>query len=331
MTQPTNTHDQYDLVGQREDLSDMIYNISPTETPFMTYAARGRASNIFTEWQTDALAAASTSNAHIDGDDATGQVLSPTVRIGNYNQISRKTPIVSGRADIVDKAGRRRELAYQIAKLAKELKRDMEAILTNNQASLAGNSTTAGTLGGLPAWLTTNVDRGATGTSGGFSGGIVAAAGDGTLRALSEATLRTNIKDIYVQGGMPTCVMVSPGVKEKFSAYMFGTSARIATPYQDHGAKNMEPGNAIGAIDYYVSDFGVLEVVPNRFQRVRDVFVLDKDYWEVGYLRSFRTERLAKTGDSEKRLLLVDYTLCSKNEAASGVIADIDETLAMVA
>lgn len=338
MTQPTNTHDRYDLNTKgddvREDLMDVIYNISPTETPFMSNAGRGTSSSDLSEWLLDELADPDTGNAHIDGDDFAGEALTDAARLGNYHQISKKQIVVSRRANKLNKAGRKSELAYQIAKKGKELKRDCESILLNNQVAAAGNSTTAPTTAGLPAWLKTNTDRGATGADPILSnttyGQPTTAAVDGTLRALSEATMLGVIGDIYVEGGDPSVIMVHPLIKQRMSQYMFGTSARIATPYQDHGANKRSGVTAIGAVDVYVSDFGVLDIVPNRFQRSRDVFILDMEYFAVNYIDGFKTEVIAKTGDSEKRHILADYALCSKNEAASGIVADVDD-VAMVA
>ncbi len=331
----TTNFDRYDLNGAggenvREQLSDVISNIDPTETPFMsTICGKGKAQNTFFEWLIDDLGTIDASNALVDGADAGADQSAPADRVGNYCQISGKVAKVSGRADAVNKAGRSNELKYQIAKLGKALKRDMETILTGNQASAAGNSSTASTTGSLRAWFTTNTDVGATGSDGGFSAGIVAAATDGTAAALSEATLLGLVKDCYVAGGNPTVFMVSPTVKQNMSNYMFGSNARIATPYKD--ATGNSAMTAIGAVDVYVSDFGEIKIVPNRFQRDRDVFVLDTGMWDLYMLRPYFTNKLAVTGDAQNRQLLVDYGLCSKNEAASAVYADVDHTTAMVA
>lgn len=339
MTQPANTHDRYDLNTNgddvREDLANIIYNISPTETPFMSNASRGTSASDLSEWLLDELADPNTANAHIDGDDFAGEALDDASRLGNYHQISKKQIVVSRRANKVNKAGRKSELAYQIAKKGKELKRDCESILLENQVAAAGNASTAPTTAGLPAWLKTNTDRGAGGVDPVLSnttyGQPTTAAVDGTLRAMSESSILSLIGDIYEEGGDPGVIMLSPKAKQKFSQYMFGTSARIATPYQDHGASKKSGVSAIGAVDVYVSDFGALDLVPNRFQRTTDVFILDMEYFGVNYLDGFKTEVIAKTGDSEKRHILVDYALCSKNEAASGIFADVDQALAMVA
>lgn len=339
MAQSTGTFDRYDLSTNgdtaREDLSDVIYNISPTETPFQANAGRATASNTLHEWQTDALATAITSNAHVDGDEFSGDTLNDPERIGNYCQIARKDIVVTRRADRVNKAGMKSALAYQIAKAGKELKRDVEAQLMGVDVASPGDSSTAPTSAGLVSWLKTNTDRGQSGTDPALSsttyGYPDTAAGNGTDRALSEATLLGIIEDCYTQGGNPDTIMVSPTVKQRISNYMYGSSARIATPYQDHGKTPGDGARVVGAVDYYVSDFGVLHIVPNRFQRDDDVFVLDMEYFSVAYLDGYKTEKVAKVGDAERRMLLVDYTLCSKNEAASGIFADCDESLAMTA
>lgn len=323
--------DQYDVGDNvREDLSNVITNIAPTKTPFISRIAgmKGKATQSYHEWIKDDLGAVDGSNARIDGADAGADTSDKGDRIGNYCQISDKPIRISGRADKANKAGRTREMKYQLMKAAKKLKRDMETIVTGNQASAAGNSTTASTTGSLRAWIETNTDLGATGADGGFASGTVSAATDGTARALSEDDVLTVIENCYTAGGEPNVIMVSPAVKRRFSAYMFGSSARIATPYQEG---NNAPMTAVGAVDVYVSDFGKLMVVPNRFQRDRDLFVLDSSLWNVAMYRSFQTNKLAKTGDAENRQLLVDYCLVSKDESGSGGVFDIDHTTAMVA
>lgn len=333
--------DRYDLATEgdnvREDLTDVIYNISPTEVPFQSNIGRGSAKQTLHEWQIDALTAPNAANAAIDGADFGADASDPAARIGNYQQISIKYIAVSRRANIVNKAGRKSELAYQIAKRGKELRRDVETIATLNQAGLAGNSTTASLTASLAAWLTTNTNRGTGGTdpalSGTTNGFPDTAAGDATalnLRALSEATLLAIIKDCYVQGGNPNMIMVGPTMKQVVSTYMFSTNSRIATQYQDQGASPRGGVRVVGAVDVYVSDFSILDIVPNRFSRERDVWVLDTEYWEMSYLDGYKTETIAKIGDAERRHILVDWGTCSKNEAASGVVADIDETTPMV-
>lgn len=315
MAQPTNTFDSYDAIGNREDLSDVIYNLSPTQTPFLSMAQKLKAKNTLHEWQTDALATAGP-NAVIEGDDATLDAVQPTARVGNYTQISDKTVVVSGTQEAADKAGRKSELSYQIAKRGKELKRDMEFILTGNQASGAGNATTPRTTGSVEAWLATNVSRGAGGASGGYAGGIVAAATDGTQRAFTEALLKQVIQSCWANGGDPSTIIVGPKNKAVASGF-----AGIATQYRE--TKGTAQATIIAAADVYVSDFGEHKILPSRFSRDRSALVLDMEYWGVAYLRPFQQHELSKTGDSEKRQLLVEYALVAKQEAASGVVADL--------
>ena len=311
MAQPTNTFDTYDSVGEREDLSDVIYNISPTDTPFLSSAAKTSATAVLHEWQTDALASASTSNAVIEGDEATHDAVSATTRLSNSCQIMDKVVVITGTQEAVDKAGRASELAYQIAKRAKELKRDMEAMLTTNNAEVTGGSSTARELGSLGSWVVTNDDMASDGASGAGAGN--AAHTDGTQRVFTEAQLKSVIKSVWNAGGDPSMIMVGPFNKQKLSGFT-GNSTRF-----DAGAD----ATLYTSVDVYASDFGQLQVVPNRFSRDRDAWVLDMNYWGVAFLRDFSMHELAKTGDTEKRQLLVEATLESRNEAASGLVADL--------
>jgi hypothetical protein len=319
MAQPGGTFDTFSAVGEREDLQDIIYNISPVDTPFMSNAARGKAKAVFHEWQTDSLVAAN-SNAVAEGNDAAYTTAAPTVRVGNYCQISSKTVLVSGTLDSVDKAGRKSELSYQISKRGKELKRDMEYILTQNQNSSAGSSAIARNLGGLEAWLSTNETKNtsadATATTPGFSSGTVGSPIDGTTQTtITEANLKLAIQKSWTQGGDPRMVMAGPVNKQYISAF-----TGIATQYRNN--PQVGPATIIGSADVYVSDFGTHNIVPNRFTRERTVLVLDMDYLSVAYLRPMQQMKMAKTGDAEKRLMLCEYTLVVKNEAASAKITN---------
>ena len=310
MAQPTNTFDTYDSVGEREDLSDVIYSISPTDTPFLSSAAKVKATAVLHEWQTDALAAAVTNNAVIEGDEATLDASTATTRLSNSSQIMDKTVVITGTQESVDKAGRASELAYQIAKKAKELKRDMEATVTGNIAEVTGGSSTARKMGTLGSWIETNDVFGAGGASG--TAGNTART-DGTQRAFTEAQLKSVIKSVWNEGGEPSMIMVGPFNKQKLSGFT-GNSTRF-----DAGAD----ATLYTSVDVYASDFGQLQVVPNRFSRDRDAYVVDMNYWGIALLRDFTMHELSKTGDSEKRQLLVEATLESRNEGASGLVADL--------
>lgn len=310
-----------DAIGNREDLSDAIYQISPTETPFMSMlAGRGRAKATFHEWQTDTLASAAV-NQVVEGNDATFSTAAPTTRVGNRTQISTKTVLVSGTQDAVDKAGRESEYEYQEAKRTAELKRDMEFILTGNYASSAGNHGLAPRLGSLETWYTTNVQRGTAGASGGFSSGNTVAASDGTQRTFTESLLKTAMQQAWSSGGQPDSVLVGPVNKQMASRF-----AGIATLYRDTAGKKTGI-SILGAADIYVSDFGEVKIIPGRFNRDRTAHVLDTEYFSVDYLRPFKTEALAKTGDGRKSQIIVEYTLRVGNEASSAVIADLTTSL----
>ena len=311
MAQPTNTFDTYDSVGEREDLSDVIYSISPTDTPFISSAAKTRATAVLHEWQTDSLAAAVTNNAVIEGDEATHDASTATTRLSNSTQIMDKTVVITGTQEAVDKAGRASELAYQIAKRAKELKRDMEATVTGNIAEVTGGSGTARKMGTLGSWVISNDDFASDGASGTGLGNT--ARTDGTQRAFTEAQLKSVIKSVWNAGGDPSMIMVGPFNKQKLSGFT-GNSTRF-----DAGAD----ATLYTSVDVYASDFGQLQVVPNRFSRDRDAWVLDMNYWGIAFLRDFTMHELAKTGDTEKRQLLVEATLESRNEGASGLVADL--------
>lgn len=317
MAQPLQTFDSYDAIGNREDLSDIIYNISPMETPCLSSWGRGVATSTKHEWQNDELVAASDSNAVIEGDIATHDSIAATARRFNWTQISDKVVVIAGTQDAVDKAGRRSELAYQLSKRAKELKRDMEATITRNKPIEDGDGSTARTLGSFETWISANEDRGtnglhATDTTVGQPD-LAAAPTDGTLRALTESMVKGVIKSCWTEGGDPGMLVCGPFNKQAVSAFT-GNSTRF-----DKG----EDKRLVSAIDVYVSDFGDHRIVPNRFSRGETLLVCDPRYWSVDYLRGFRQWPLAKDGDTEKRQLLVEYTLRSSQQKASGVVADL--------
>ena len=344
MAQDANTFDRYDLgtgaaSNVREDFSDVIYNISPTEVPFTTNVGRETSDSDYKEWSVDSLAAAR-DNKHIDGDEFGGLALDPAERIGNYHQISRKDLVVSRRANKVRKAGRRKEMAYQIAKKGKELRRDVEYAALLRKVAKAGAAGTPSETAGVPAWIRTNASHGATGAAPTLSGGATgypnSAGTVGTARALSEAMVLSQSRAAYEAGGSPNMVMLPPQLKQGFSNYLFSSAnRRIATPYQDHGKSPKSGVTVVGAVDVYVSDFQVLDLVPNRFSpasnAASEVFVLDTEYWALTYLDGYKNYPIAKIGDHERRMLLVDWGVESQNEGASGIVTAINQSAAVVA
>jgi hypothetical protein len=315
----TGTLTTFAAKGIREDLSDTIYRISPEDTPFISNIGKTEANATFTEWQTDALDAPDTTNAQLEGDDTDSvgyQTVTPTVRLGNYCQISRKSVVVSGTHEKVNKAGRKKEMAYQLAKRSAELKRDMEAIALANQAAVAGNATTARKTASFTTFLVTNTDLGASGANVTYTTTPLAARTDGTARAFTEAILKGVAQKVWAAGGDPKLLMVGPVNKMKASAFTGIAQIR-------HEVGGAKAAQIIGAADVYVSDFGNISIVPNRFQRERDGLVVDPQYASIAYLRPFQTVDLAQTGDAQKKLLLVEWALRVHAEGAHGIAADL--------
>ncbi len=314
----------YDGVNSiKTDLSDVIYDISPTDTPFMSNIGRDACENTYFEWQTDVLASADTTNAVIEGADAGNAEFTATVRVANYTQISRKVISVSNTDNKVNNAGMTSQMAYQKAKAAKELKRDMEAILTSNQAGVAGNTSTARKTAGLPTWLITNSQaNGATvsamsGASGnGYPSTAWTSLSTSTDVALTETMLKTAIQQVWTQGGDPKVFMVNAYNKTVASGF-----AGLAQQRMNY--TSAQPMKIIATADVYLGDFGEVSIVPNRFSPGNFAFVLDPEYASVSYLRPFQTFDLAVTGDSTKAEMVVEYGLRIKSEKAHAVIANL--------
>ena len=311
MAQPTNTFDTYDSVGIREDLSDVIHNISPEETPFYSKAAKKAAKNTLVEWQTDSLRASAV-NAHIEGDATTAEARAATTRLGNYTQIFKNAVVVSDSDDNVDNAGRAKEIAYQTLKIAKEQKLDIEKALFANNARAAGNSTTARELAGAPAWLTTNTVAGAGGAD--PTGDGTDARTDGTQAAFSQANFDTVMQSIWVAGGKPDTVYLSA----------FQMNVALGFTGNNNQRSSVQAGDerVVKSLAVYVTPWGSVEFMPSRENRSRDVFIMQDNMWEVASLRGTKNVALAKTGDNTTRQVVTELTLCAKNEAANGIIAD---------
>jgi len=293
MAVPTNTRVTYGAVGIREDLSDIIYNIAPEDTPFMSGIGRSTCDNTYFEWQTDTLNGG-LDNRQIEGDNANVIAVDEPTRVGNYTQISTKAVQSSGTAEAVDFAGRKSTQAYQMAKRAKELKLDMEKMLLElDTAPSAGTAGTARETGSVGAWITSNVTVGTV---------------------VSEDDIRDNMEQCWKAGAMPKVLMCDGVVKQAISALSQSVS-ELRT-----AANDKSPAFVVAAVDIYVSDFGNLQIVPNRLMPAETAYLLDYDFWDVAYLRPFMTHELARTGDSISQMLVVEYGLRSKNEEANGKI-----------
>jgi hypothetical protein len=315
MALPTNTLATYAAIGNREDLSDVIYRIDPADTPFMSGAERETATAVNHEWQTQALASVDTANAVLEGDDATTDATTVTVRLGNICQISDKVARVSGTQQAVEHAGRDDELAYQEMLKGLELKRDMESILVGpNQIKVTGDKTPARKLASILTWIATNDDFDAGGSSPYPIDGTDAR-NDGTQRAFQESQLKNSLQLCWTSGGKPDTIMVGG-----FNKQVFSTFTGRSTPMEDAKSKKI-----VASVDFYESDFGKLKVVANRFQRSRDALILQMDMWAVAYLKGRRMVSipLARTGDSERRQILSEYTLVARNEKSSGGVFDL--------
>lgn len=302
--------DTYDQVGIREDLADSIWDVSPTETPFASNCSRVSVDNTYFEWQTDSLAAVSATTA-VEGADASFAPAAATTRVGNYTEIITKTAITSGTLEATDRAGRAKEMAYQIVKRGKEIKRDIEHHLVGlNNAQAAGNATTARETASISCWLNTNAST--AGTAG--TGDGTTAAVDGTQRAFTETLLAAVIDSCWVNGGNPNVIMANSFNKRALNGF---------TGHSDQVRHDAADKSVINAVSVYESDYGVMQVVPNRFLRSRDVLVLEKEYWAIAELRGMFTKDIAATGDAEKKQVIWEGGLMAKNEASSGIVLDL--------
>jgi hypothetical protein len=315
MAVPSNTIQNVARVGVREDLSDKIAELFPDETPFINMIGRSKASNTYTEWQTDGLAAASADNYTVQGDDLTNESRANTVRVGTHTQIFKKVVGASTTVEATDKAGRQSELARELMKAGRELRTDMEARMTQNKASVAAAAAVAGQTAGALAWLSSNVSRGAGGASGGFSAGIVAAATNGTQRAYTEALLKAVLASVWAAGGNPKAVITNGTQKQAEAAF-----AGLATQRRETGDKRL---TIVAGADVYVSDFGEVQFVPDRFCSSRDALVVDPEYWDIAVLDPMKSMDLAKTGLATRKALYTEAALRCLNQAASGVVADL--------
>ena len=315
----TNTSLTFSSVAIREDLSNVIYNIAPMDTPFLSGLSKQSVDNTFYEWQTDTITAGAT-NRKIEGDSAiaaTARVL-PT-RLGNYTQISQYVSLTSGTDDAVNYAGHGKHQAYQLAKNGKRMKRDMEGMLLENIVRAGGNATTARASAGVPAWLATNyVSMNPTsGSPTAGASGTTAMVEATATASITEAGIKNVIKDAYDAGGSPDLILCPSAIKQAISDLAQSVSSLQTTTKSD------APAHVIAAVDVYVSDFGTFKILSDRnVKSTEHVFFLDMDFWAIAWLRPFQTIELARTGDAQNQMLLAEYGLVSKNEKASGILAD---------
>ena len=308
MAKVTNAFDTYSATSDREQLSDVIYNISPQATPFMSAIGKNSIKNVVFDWQTETLPTASGAG-QLEGFELSRAAATATSRVSNVAQISSRDATVTGSQQASDPAGKKSEMAHQLAIMAKALKRDMETALCQKGAKTTGNATTARVTGGFESWITSNVSRGTNGAGNG--GG--AAPTDGTQRALTEALLKTVLQSCFTNGGEPSMAICGPVNKQVISGFTGRSSAR-----------QMVDANTVEAsVSIYASDFGELKIVPSNFSRERSLLLVDPDYAKVSYLRDFKTVDISTVGDAETKMILAEYGLEMSNEAAHGIVADL--------
>jgi len=332
----TNTRTTYSAVGIREDLSNIIYNISPMDTPFMSSVGKGSCDNTLFEWQTDELAAAA-ANQQLEGDDSMNALaVAEPRRLQNYAQISYKAVQTSGTAEAVDFAGRKSSQAYQLAKRAKEIKRDMEKMLLSEDLAVSGATGTARKTAAVMSWLgtaaagTSNIIDGSASPvvgivnqgspTAGYPNGTSKASPSGSDAVLTMAMINLAMERCFDNGGEPTDLMCDASLKQKISS--LGGSVIADLQKEAPGAA---PATAINAIDVLVTDFGTLKIVPSRLCLPNQLYFFDYDFWSIDYLRPFQTETMAKTGDSVKQLMIAEYGLRAKNGLANAAVIGIKD------
>ena len=322
MANPVGTFASYQQIGIREDLTDMIYRISPTETPFLNMAARETAKNTKHEWQIDKIPTAVATNQALEGNNPTNTTVNPTSRIFNYCEIAQYAFQISGTSQAVNTAGRANEMAFQLVKYGLQMKRDMESAASGANGFVAGATGTARVSASLESWMSTNWTTQSASPTSTASTGFVTGTGttapvDATTAAtVTEANVKAMIRLAWAAGGNPDTILTGPYNKVKVSGFSGILTNNI---FQQAGGQ----AKIVAAADAYVSDFGTLKVVPSRFNRDKTICILDFNYWAIAYLRPFQSVPLAVTGDSNQRMILAEYTVVSRNEAASGKVTDL--------
>lgn len=318
-TVPADTVQTFAMIGIKEDLSDTISNIDPTETPMYSKIGKGTCKSRTPEWIIDTRRAANADNKHIEGVDAVNNTFTTPVRNKNVVQLFDGVVQVSSTAETVDTAGRSSEMAYQIAKEGVAIRMDIEKRISGNYASVLGNASTAGEMAGFEAWITSNDNRNGSGSQGGYNSGtglVAAATDDGSTRALTETIFKSAIRTAWSNGASIPLLIAGPFNKQVISGF-----AGIAQNTNE--VKASDKVTIVGAADVYVSDYGRHMVMPSRLSRDRSVLGVDAKTWKIRFLQPFKTEPLAKTGHSTRRMISCECTLQATNEKANMVIADL--------
>ena len=299
-------------VGEREDLSDIIYRIDPSETPLFTAAAKETTSGVTTEWQVQELAAAVDTNHVNEGADYSYVNPTATTRLSNVHQIAAQAASVSNTLDVVDKAGRDRETAYVKVIKGLEQRRDIEKSLFKNEAKSASDPRKTAK---LLTWLTNGDKPSDMGHATGD--GSDTADLTGTARALTLAQIEAAIKEAYEDGGSPSLLLMSPANKVAFSGLSSGSVAtnQITTTAPQEAA-------IVGSVSMFLSDFGTVEAVVDRQAPNSEMYVIDTDYVAIGTLpgRNFAVSDVAATGDATKFAIITEYALIVRAPKAHAFI-----------
>lgn len=321
MATPTAVYQTYNQVGVREDLEDIIYNIAPTDTVCFTRFGKSKAKTVTHEWQTDTLDAPNAANAFIEGDDFSAQAITPTSRLKNYTQISRKDFVISRTSNLVNTAGRKEELAYQTMLKGKALKRDIESAITQNKAATIAVTSAARVAASVETWIYTVNHISATGqttnTTPAPVSGVAGTAGtDGTATAFVETDLRSALQQAWSQGGTTDVILLPANLKNKFDAF-----TGVATRFRNVAANDQAA--IVGSADLYTSSYGTHRATLSRFMRASAVLCLDMSTWNVAWLDPIHMEQIAKSGDSEKRMLVGEWTLVAKSPTANTKLTNV--------
>jgi hypothetical protein len=322
MGTPTAAFQTYAAVGIREDLEDVIYDISPMDTWFFTKASRMRATNTLHDWQTDALAAPNGDNAYVEGDDFSAQAVTATTKYRNYTQIARKEIVVSRTMNKVNTAGRKEELAYQIVKKGKELKRDIETACIQNKAATSGGASSARVAASVESWIfSANHVKASTQTTSSTTApvnGIQSTVGvDGTVVAFNEGDLKNCLQQAWSCGGETDTILLGAVLKNKLDAF-----SGIATRFRNVAAG--QQADIVAAADVYVSSYGSHKVVLSRYMRATVVLCLDSSTWGIAWLDPIQSMSMPKSGDSERHMLVCEYTVVAKSPTANTKLTGVN-------
>jgi hypothetical protein len=319
MPKVTNAFTTYQAVGNREDLSNAIYNIDPFDTPVMSAIRRRNVKNRIFDWQTENLPIVNPNNAQVEGFVLANAPAQPTIRQNNVTQISERDATVSGTQEEADAAGKGSEMAHQMALASKVLKSDMETILCGRQARNDGNDTgpTARTTEAFSHWVARAKDKlGAANAAiapGTVTAGVPVLATDafaavaaGSQVSITEAMLGDAMQAAYTNGASPSLWIVPPGPKRTISTFTGRSTTQVLVGKTE----------VVSTIDVIATDFGRIKVAPSRWVPADVGLLIDPDYAAVAFFRAFRQFLMARTGDAETRMIVVEWGLEMRNSLA---------------